>query len=229
MKHDPAHASAGWPPATTVGPPVSHGTQWFGVISDYWRSFKERWPVALLITVVTVAVVSAMVAWWHKSGPYHFLVVTPGRLYRSGTLDPADLEEVIRDHHIRTVVNLRTEGENCEGNWHAREAEVCARNGTELVELPVDEPPSLDQVHRWFRILEEPSSGPVLVHCKHGGIRTGVMVALYQMEYLGKPPLATVGEMPLFGHPFDDPRRSDLLRFLLDYKPRGGAKADAAR
>ena len=68
--------------------------------------YRKRLGIPLLVTL-TVAVVCAVV-WWQpaQNRPKRFAVVAEGRLYRSGEVDPTQLEHLVRDYRIRTVVSL---------------------------------------------------------------------------------------------------------------------------
>jgi len=172
------------------------------------------------LAILGILTVSGGTVWYLESQPYHFLVVTPGKLYRSGTLDPRDLERVIDRYGLKTVVSLRTPGENRIGHWYIQETAVCRRKGVDLVEIPIAEPPSEDHITRWLDLLRDERRLPVLVHCKHGSVRTGIMVAIYDMELLGKDNRAAIEELGLFGHDLNDPWLSGVKEFLESYIPR---------
>ncbi|MGE0551873.1 MAG: tyrosine-protein phosphatase [Gemmatimonadales bacterium] len=100
---------------------------------------------------------------------------------------------------IRTVVNLR--GRHRSGAyWLEREA--CEALGLTLVDfrLRSHEAPSRDQLHRARAILEEVEY-PILMHCKSGADRTGLMAALYRVVREGAPVSEARAELsPRFGH-----------------------------
>src|SRR3989442_977908 len=148
------------------------------------RPTKKRALLYAALSAAVVALIFATAIYLHRTQPYHLLTVTPGKLYRSGTLKPHHLEDVLDRFQIKTVVSLRTEGENAQGDWYAAEKEICLRKGVDLRELPIDEPPTREQVSQWLFLLDQEDRAPILVHCKHGSVRTGIMVAIYQMEYL---------------------------------------------
>jgi protein tyrosine/serine phosphatase len=180
------------------------------------------------LSAAIVALISATAIYLHRARPYHLLTVTPGKLYRSGTLKPDHLESVLDRFHIKTVVSLRTEGENALGTWYASEKEICRKKGVDLRELPIDQPPTQEQIDEWLALLEREEKAPILVHCEHGAVRTGVMVAIYQMECLRQENEQTLDDLPVFGHDMDDPVRRPLSDFLRAYVPRW-KKAPASR
>ena len=144
--------------------------------------YKLVGGVALLITLVVLGLVAR-----HKLGPYHFREVEPGILYRSGVMRPYNLRSVIESEGIRTVINLQPEAIN-ELPWHEVEDRVCRENGATLVDMPLgpEEPPRPEYVQRFLELINDPARRPVLVHCQHGVIRTGMLVAVYQLEKGGE-------------------------------------------
>lgn len=54
-----------------------------------------------------------------------------------------------------------------------------------MVKMSAKRAPTDKELLAVFRILMDESKGPVLFHCKGGSDRTGVIAALYQIEFLG--------------------------------------------
>ena len=178
-----------------------------------------RVPRCLPFVGLSLLVVSATLIAERKLAPYHFLTVTPGHVYRSGLMSPEDLEEVIERYGIRTVVNLQSVSDN-RSDWHADEAEVCRRLGTELLDLPLEweEPPSPAQQQIWRDLLADRRRGPVLVHCQHGVVRTGMLIAVYELDR-GQPREEVLAELPSFGHRLTRERHEKMWDFLRSYTP----------
>ena len=84
--------------------------------------------------------------------------------------------ESMHDLGFRTVINLRTDGE--EGTV-ADEKKLVEEAGLYYSHIPVS-PDTLDDVavQRFTQAIDSDGSQPVLVHCKGGG-RAGVMTLLY--------------------------------------------------
>ncbi|MFQ5844199.1 MAG: tyrosine-protein phosphatase, partial [Planctomycetota bacterium] len=159
--------------------------------------------------------------WHHQARPYHFEAVAEGVLYRSGTLGASGLAGVLERYRVRTVVNLRSEAESA-GDWHREEARVCADHGVALVDMPMrpETPPTPEQVATWLRLLDDPEAQPILVHCEHGVVRTGMMVAVYEMEYRRRAGGDVLATLPMFGHELYVPRRARMREFIAGYVPR---------
>src|SRR4051794_9934041 len=74
--------------------------------------------------------------------------VQPGRVYRSGQMSPQHLEDFIREHRIRTVVNLR--GYCPDFDWYRDECRVthAASISQEDITLSAIRLPSRSEVRR---------------------------------------------------------------------------------
>jgi len=116
----------------------------------------------------------------------NFRAVVQGRVYRSGQLSPEALEERIRRHELKSIVNLR--GEKEDRDWYRRELEVAERNGVELESLdliPERLPSRPDLVALIDRLEGLPE--PILIHCSAGSDRTGFASVIARMAKGGAP------------------------------------------
>lgn len=156
-----------------------------------------RWLLAILVALVAFG---APAAYYRSNYTNYkrFRVVTPGKFYRSGQFTASGLRAIVREAGIRTVINLQEENvdpympEEWLSKPRVRESELCRELGVNYVSLfggeivPPDEaakgkrPAVIDE---YLRILDDPKSYPVLLHCKAGLHRTGLMTAIYRMEY----------------------------------------------
>lgn len=101
------------------------------------------------------------------------------RLYRSGQPREHGLTRA-RELGITTIINLR----GASKQTRAEEAEARALGLNYFnVALPNWGRPQNARVARILEIIEAPESGKVLIHCKEGVDRTGMIVALYRMRY----------------------------------------------
>jgi len=121
--------------------------------------------------------------WRHQATAFRrFSVVHERRLFRSRALPAEIIWRRCKEHGIRTVVDLRKEKHR-----EAIDAEVEALAGASVkhIHLATGQVPEPHVVAQFLEIMDEPANWPVLVHCRHGVGRTGVMVAIYRMEYQG--------------------------------------------
>jgi protein tyrosine/serine phosphatase len=176
--------------------------------------------------LLTLAVGAGLVA-HHRGQPKHFEAVTPGVLYRSALLRPEKLADVLDTHGIRTVVSLLPPRPGQLDD----EVRVTRSKGVRLVEIPmpVGARPTPAQLDEWLALLDDAGSQPILVHCEHGVVRTGMMVAVYQVEFLGVENEAALQGLPMWRHDRDDPDLGHMRATIREYVPRARrASAGAA-
>ncbi|OWK45446.1 hypothetical protein FRUB_01777 [Fimbriiglobus ruber] len=138
-------------------------------------------------------------------------VVTDGEFYRSGQLTASGFREAFRRYGIRTVINLQEEDrdpllpEQWQGKPTVSESDVCKASGVKYVSLDggaLDEPngfpgsrPAI--IDEFLAVLDDKVKypHPVLIHCKAGLHRTGLLTAIYRMEYEECTKPAAIHEM----------------------------------
>jgi tyrosine-protein phosphatase SIW14 len=81
---------------------------------------------------------------------------------------------------IKTIIDLRESGGRA-----AAEQKVVEAAGMRYVNIPLNghAAPTEDQVSKLLALLNEPSSGPVFVHCRRGADRTGTIMACYRISH----------------------------------------------
>lgn len=127
-------------------------------------------------------------------------VVEAGAVYRSITLAPTQLADVLATEHIRTVLNLR--GANLYKEWYEKETDVLDRAGVQLINLPLksSEEPSDALLSQLVAVLKD-APRPLLIHCKAGADRTGLASALYELLVVGKPAAVAAEQLSFwYGH-----------------------------
>ncbi len=134
----------------------------------------------------------------------NFGVVDPGRVYRSAQ-PQSGLEATIRALGLKAVVNLRGGSES--DAFYAEEAQTAGRLGVAFYDLPMSATrrPTRRELLTILALFDR-SPYPLLIHCKWGSDRTGLVAALYRMDVLGEAPetawdafTVSHGHVPLFG------------------------------
>ncbi|WP_427791554.1 fused DSP-PTPase phosphatase/NAD kinase-like protein [Brevundimonas diminuta] len=94
---------------------------------------------------------------------------------------------------IKTVVNLRGERDEA---YYWLEKDACERLGLTLIDAPLDsrDAPDKDRVRR-AKALFQTMEYPVLIHCKSGADRAGMMAVFYRHFHLGEPISAAMSEL----------------------------------
>jgi tyrosine-protein phosphatase SIW14 len=139
-------------------------------------------------------------------------------LYRGGRPKPADLS-YLQSLNVRTVINLQ--GGDLNNPWYrafmtwwepgelasaiAAEMNLSESLGLRFFSKPLDaiDPVSdEDDVHidEILTIMGNPAAQPVFVHCEHGVDRTGLIIALYEVKYMGISPVDAYNEWRAVGH-----------------------------
>lgn len=155
----------------------------------------------------------------------HWAVHEPGRLYRSGWMEPQAVREAVEAHKIRTVVNLCGSGEMPAG-WRDGEREAATAAGAQVLELlmPFTDDARDPRLARHFEVLSDPENYPILVHCQHGVERTAMFLAIYDVVQNGKSPQTSLDAQPVFGRAGHSPivRRfaNDLERHRQELRTR---------
>lgn len=140
-------------------------------------------------------------------------------LIRGPLPDARSLENLQRLHGVNTVVNLR--GGQPDEAWYRDEKRGAGKIGAKLVDLRVGsrDAPEPEKVDAFFDVVEDESNWPVLVHCQAGMHRTGLMVALYRMQYEGWSPEQAIADMERHGFDFGRHDRAKVKAFLRSYRP----------
>jgi protein tyrosine phosphatase (PTP) superfamily phosphohydrolase (DUF442 family) len=126
-------------------------------------------------------------------------VVESGRLYRSNHPTPWQLEQAVRRHGIRTVINLRGHREACGSDALGRQA--AAALGLEHIDAPLESrgAPHKDRVLRLAGIFSRMTE-PGLIHCKSGADRTGLAAGIWLLARGGTVEAALDQLSLRFGH-----------------------------
>jgi protein tyrosine phosphatase (PTP) superfamily phosphohydrolase (DUF442 family) len=129
--------------------------------------------------VLAAACVPFLYVAWDQA-TYNFGTVQPGRIYRSGQMPPQSLEQTIRDHHIKTVLNLR--GSNQVDGWYRDEVTTTNREGATQVDIAMSSCVWMSRAQ--LRALVETldcAEYPILIHCAWGSERTGLVSAIAEL------------------------------------------------
>jgi hypothetical protein len=125
-------------------------------------------------------------------------IVHPGRVYRSGQMTAEGFANAVDRYGIRTIINVQDEypDPTIDASFWTRctlkESAMCRDLGVRYIHLaptlisrrliPEKRPPAIDEL---LAILDDESNYPVLIHCHAGLHRTGILTAVYRMEYEG--------------------------------------------
>jgi tyrosine-protein phosphatase SIW14 len=166
-----------------------------------------RWALGLTLatSIIAVPVVYYRAVYNHDR---RLRTVEPGVLYRSGCLTAEGFKAAVAQLGIKTIINLQDEWPDpaVRNSYFdtstTSEIQLCQELGVHYVYIPPDllsrrraESERPLAIEQYLAVMDNPENYPVLIHCKAGLHRTGVMVAVFRMEYQGWSPLAALQEV----------------------------------
>jgi hypothetical protein len=203
---------------------------------------RVRWALAggLFLLVVAAPAVAYRVTYTYGK---RLREVVPGRFYRSGQMTAAGFADTVARFDIHTIINVQDDVPDPDIDldyWSGRtvkESALCRRLGVRFVQiapdliprrrLPGERPRAIDE---FLAVMDDEASYPVLLHCRAGLHRTGVLAAVYRMEYQGWTPAAAFRELKAhgFGAWVCTSANDYVTQYVLTYRP-GRRQPPAAR
>jgi tyrosine-protein phosphatase SIW14 len=115
---------------------------------------------------------------------------------------------------VKTVIDLTDD------DGEASEPSMVKRAGMQSIKIPMNGrvPPTQAQLEQFLKIVNDPASQPVYVHCVGGKHRTGVMTAAYRMTHDGWTSDKAFSEMKRYKFGMDM-LHPEFKRFVYNYKP----------
>jgi tyrosine-protein phosphatase SIW14 len=172
---------------------------------------RLRWLLigCIVVLIAVVPVVCYRDVYAHSK---RLREVEPGKLYRCGQLTADGFADAISHYHIRTVINVQDEYPDPDidkcffSGETVKESALCKQLGVRYVYLPPDLIPRHlipeqrpEAIEKFLALMDDPSAYPVLIHCRAGLHRTGVLTAVYSMEYDRWGPEETLHELKANG------------------------------
>jgi protein tyrosine/serine phosphatase len=144
--------------------------------------------------LVSVIVIAAL--FWAKSYFYdykinhNFKVISEGKVYKSGVIPPEDIADFVKEHNIKSIIDLRFPGTGDEVNNPEIPVELIAEKkaaakieGLNYFNIGSDQVPKPENLDAFFKVMDNKANYPVLIHCFHGVGRAEMYSAIYRIEY----------------------------------------------
>ncbi len=138
---------------------------------------KNKTLISLAIFFVLIALlITARIIYLNEQGNFH--VVTKNELYRSAQLDKDELTYYLNKYHIKSILNLR--GKSPDAQWYKDEIKISKKFGVIHHDygFSASHLLSIKRMKKIVAILKELPK-PVLIHCKSGADRSGLVAALW--------------------------------------------------
>ncbi len=160
------------------------------------RRLRRRFLTSSLIMLPLLA--AGYFLYMEEQGNFH--PITDGEAYRSAQLDRAEFEHYIKKYGIKSILNLR--GKNLDEPWYKEEIRVSAEHSIAHYDLSLSatHEPSEEDVRKLMEIFSH-APRPVLIHCRAGADRSGLVAAMWKVVVDKEPKLEAGKQLSfLYGH-----------------------------
>ena len=142
-------------------------------------SARPRRRLAAPIAAAILLLVAVFAASGPDLKPKNFGTVDPGKVYRSGQLTPAAFQRVVREHGVKTVIDLGSYEPGTRGEKRNERAAAAMGLNRYVFDLEGDGTGNPNAYVQVLTIMRDPKRQPVLVHCGAGSERTSIACLLY--------------------------------------------------
>ena len=157
----------------------------------------------------------------------NFKVLVPGKVYRSGQASPKMLKKTIDDYGIKTVISLRDARPGSATEQYDAEETTVRSMGLQYLKLSPKswgaieggKPEVQTNIDQFIRVMDNPKSYPVWIHCFAGTHRTGSYCAIYRMEYEQWTNAEAMEELKSLGYVNLD-KEDNVHDYLKSYVPK---------
>lgn len=154
----------------------------------------KRYDKSLLLVLLLFFVIGLAAYVMYIEVRHNLHVVAPGQVYRSGRMNPKAMAQVVKSLGIRSVLSLVGINDIEKETVHRAGAEYFAFSLSDHHEV------SDSQVENIVVVLYH-APKPLLIHCKAGADRAGLVSALYRYAVEAQPASEADGELTFFyGH-----------------------------
>jgi protein tyrosine/serine phosphatase len=157
--------------------------------------FRKRVVRTLSIVLGVIGVFALYTCYMDN---FHTVVV--GELYRSARPTPELIAKWHKRYGIKTIINLL--GPHPKSDWYRAEQAAAKANGITLIDykMSAGRDVNAQEVEKILSILSK-AERPILVHCRNGADRSGIVSAFYVAGIAGGSEYyAELQLTPFFGH-----------------------------
>jgi protein tyrosine/serine phosphatase len=180
----------------------------------------------LFFSTIFVSILFGLYLVYQKHLNYNFETITQNRVYKSAKIPPAKIKDYVKKYKIKTIIDLRnpaviTKDNPADIDDIDLEKEAVAKiDGLKYYNIQSNQVPTKNTLKRFFEVMDNNSSYPVLIHCHHGVGRAVIYSAIYRIEYehFSNEEARDKTRFLLYKSSFDKGREKG--DFLINYKPR---------
>lgn len=159
---------------------------------------RQKFRAGLVVLALLVAPVGGYSGILAYTGNLH--AVSEGVLYRSAQLSKQQFEAAIREHKLKSILNLR--GAHPGEAWYDDEVAAAQQAGIQHYDYPMSAKRRLtrDQIEPILEIVRN-APKPLLIHCRSGADRSGLVAALFRVVIENAGPEEADRQLSLrYGH-----------------------------
>ena len=179
--------------------------------------FPRRFRVSIAVLALLLLLPASYFGLYMKvQGNFH--PITHGEAYRSAQLDRDKLEHYIEKYAIKSILNLR--GKKPTASWYVEEIQVAENYNVAHynIRLSASREPTSMEVQQLIDIFMHVPR-PVLIHCKGGSDRSGLVAAMWKVIVDKEPKSEARKQLSiLYGH-FPIGKTSAMDHFFQHWDP----------
>jgi protein tyrosine/serine phosphatase len=146
----------------------------------------------------------------------NFYAITADEAYRSAQLNKDQLEYYIKKYKIKSILNLNSK--RPDKDWYKDEIRFCLDNDVAYYNVGMlpDQPPNKILLEKLMLVLKD-APRPILIHCRKGSDRTGLVSAIWKMVIDKEPKSEAARQLSLKYLYFPIGNGAILGRFLKEF------------
>jgi len=154
-----------------------------------FMKLKSTTMKRIIFLFIMIAIFISAFVFYQKKVRYNLVTISENKVYNSGVVAPDKLPEFLKDHKIKTVIDLRDGEEQTELNPETKKQVGAEENAINKISdvnyfnLPTDQIPQDSTVQKFLKIMDNKKNYPVLIHCHHGVGRSRLFSSIYRIEY----------------------------------------------